>query len=150
MTPNLQAQFSLYNTDYLAWIEATAQQLEQQDLAQVDWENLIEELRDMGRSEHRSLRSNLVVVLTHLLKWQHQPTRRSGSWKGSITEHRRRIREALEESPSLHPHLKNALARCYADAARIAGDETGLSRATFPQVCPYSDAQILDFDWLPD
>lgn len=146
MTPNFQAQFSLYETDYLAWIESTAQQLERQDLASVDWENLIEELKDMGRSERRSIESNLVVVLSHLLKWQHQPALHSGSWRGSITEHRRRIRKALSESPSLSPYLKAILTECYADAVRIAGDETGLPTASFPQSCPYSEAQILDFD----
>jgi hypothetical protein len=43
----------------------------------------------MGRSERRSLESNLIVVLLHLLKWQYQPEKRSGSWEGSIIEHRR-------------------------------------------------------------
>jgi len=33
----------------------------------VDWKNLIEEIEDMGRSERRSLKSNLIVVLVHLL-----------------------------------------------------------------------------------
>jgi hypothetical protein len=149
MTPNLRAKFSLYETDYLAWIEATVQQLERKDLAQVDWENLIEELKDMGRSERRSLESNLVVLLTHLLKWQYQPTMRSGSWKGSITEHRRRLRKALHESPSLRPYFKEILAECYSDAVRIASDETGLSVVSFPQISPHSEAQILDFDFLP-
>jgi hypothetical protein len=150
MTPNLRAKFSLYEIDYLAWIETTVNQLEQQNLAQVDWENLIEELKDMGRSERRRLRSNLVVVLLHLLKWQYQPTMRSRSWRSSITEHRRRIREALEDSPSLQPYLHASLSQCYADAIRLASDETGLSISAFAAECPYSISQTLDMDFLPE
>jgi hypothetical protein len=42
-----------------------------------------------------------VVLLTHPLEWPHQPENRSTSWAGSIVEHRRRIREEIESSPSL-------------------------------------------------
>jgi hypothetical protein len=56
MTTELQSdQSNLYETDYLAWIEKTAEQLKQCDFSSVDWENLIEEIEAMGRSERRSL-----------------------------------------------------------------------------------------------
>ena len=45
----------------------------------VDWANLIEEIEEMSRRERKSLKSNLVVILLHLLKWQYQPEARSGS-----------------------------------------------------------------------
>jgi hypothetical protein len=87
MTTELDAnRQSLYEVDYLRWIETTVERLRVRDYSSVDWENLIEEIEDMGRSERRSLESNLVVVLTHLLKWQFQPKFRSGSWKGSIAD----------------------------------------------------------------
>ena len=89
MTTELEAnRQSLYETDYLKWIDTTIEKLRLQDYSNIDWENLIEEIEDMGRSERKSLKSNLIVVLTHLLKWQYQPEFRSGSWKGSIVEHR--------------------------------------------------------------
>ncbi len=143
-------QPNLYETDYLVWVEKTTEQLKQRDFAAVDWESLIEEIEAMGRSERRSLENNFVVILLHLLKWQYQPDRRSGSWKGSITEHRRRVRKALKESPSLKSYLDDILAECYADAARIASDETGLSTKALPIDCPYPWAQILDADFLPE
>lgn len=85
---------TLYDTDYLQWIETTVEKLQSQDYANVDWENLIEEISDMGRSERRSLKSNLIVILVHLLKWQFQPEKRSGSWEGSIIEHRRCVQRS--------------------------------------------------------
>lgn len=141
---------SLYETDYLKWIETTLENLRVQNYSNIDWENLIEEIDDMARSERRSLKSNLIVVLTHLLKWQYQSEYRSGSWKGSIVEHRRRIREALKESPSLKPYLEEVFAECYSDAVKQASAETGLSVETFPQLCSYKSAEVLDSDFLPE
>jgi hypothetical protein len=139
MTTELEAnRQSLYETDYLKWIDTTIEKLRLQDYSNIDWENLIEEIEDMGRSERKSLKSNLIIVLTHLLKWQYQPEFRSGSWKGSIVEHRRRIREALSDSPSLKPYLEEVFAGGYLDAVEQASAETGLPVETFPQECPYT------------
>jgi Domain of unknown function DUF29 len=79
----------LHATDYVQWIESTVAKLQRQDYANVDWHNLIEEIEEMGRSERKSLKSNFIVVVLHLLKWQYQPQLRGGSWAGSIVEHRR-------------------------------------------------------------
>jgi len=127
---------TLYETDYLQWIETTVEKLRIQDHANVDWDNLIEEIEDIGRSERRILKSNLIVVLVHLLKWQYQLERRSGSWEGSIVEHRRRIMEALNDSPSLQPYLDSIFAECYTQAVKQAKAETGLLLETFARKCP--------------
>lgn len=143
-------QTSLYETDYVGWVEATAKQLRAKDYAQVDWENLIEEIEDMSRRERKALKSNLIVVLLHLLKWQYQPAQRSGSWKGSIREHRRRIKDDLADSPSLKPYLEAFFAGCYDNAREQAADETGLSLGDFPGSCPYTIEQTLKSNFLPD
>ncbi len=151
MTTKLEVdRHKLYDTDYLRWIETTVEKLRIRDYSNVDWENLIAEIEDMGRSERRSLESNLVAILLHLLKWQFQPDRRSGSWKGSIVEHRRRIRKTLKDSPSLKPYLEEILAECYADAVEQASAETGLSVDRFPPSCIYSAVEVLDSEILPD
>jgi len=74
----------------------------------VDWQNLIEEIEEMGRSERKSLKSNFIVIVLHLLKWQYQPQMRGGSWTSSIVEHRRRLGDAIADSPSLEPELQDA------------------------------------------
>lgn len=150
MTTELEPNRHLYETDYLKWIETTVKKLQVQDYSDIDWENLIDEIEDMGRSERRSLKSNLIVILTHLVKWQYQPNFRSGSWKGSIVEHRRRIREALKDSPSLKPYFEEVFAECYSNAVEQASAETGLSVKIFPQLCPYTSAEVLDANFLPD
>jgi len=44
-------------------------------VAALDWENLAEE---------NELKNHLRVLLAHLPKWQHQPTKRSVSWFTTI------------------------------------------------------------------
>ena len=140
---------TLYDRDYLEWINLTLNQLRNQDYTSVDWQNLIEEIEDMGKGERRSLESNLVIVLLHLLKWQFQPQYRTGSWEGSIIEHRRRIRKALGDSPSLKSYLETVLIECYESAVKQAKAETQLPLETFPAICPYNVAEVLDDDFLP-
>ncbi|BBD58586.1 hypothetical protein NIES2109_13620 [Nostoc sp. HK-01] len=139
-----------YEIDYLQWIEATVKKLQSQDYANVDWKNLIEEIADMGRSERRSLKSNLIVILLHLLKWQFQPEHRSGSWEASIIEHRRRVNEALHESPSLKSYIDGIFAECYAQAIKQAKAETGLPIESFPSVCPYKILDVTNDEYLPE
>jgi hypothetical protein len=151
MTTELEASRKpLYETDFLQWLETTVEQLKAQDYTNVDWENLIDEIETMGRNERRSLESNLVVVLHHLLKWQYQPAMRSSSWKGSIAEHRRRIRKALKDSPSLKPYLEEIFEECYVDAVEQAIAETDLPAENFPQSCPYTLLTTLDSGYLPN
>ncbi|NCJ07136.1 DUF29 family protein [Synechococcales cyanobacterium C] len=140
----------LYESDFVRWVETTMAQLLTQDYAQVDWTNLIEELEDMTRRERKSLKSNLIVVLLHLLKWQYQPQFRGGSWRGSMREHRRRINEDLQDSPSLVPFFETVFAECYTQARAQAADETELPLGTFPIQCPYTPEQVLNPDYLPN
>ncbi|MGF1518171.1 MAG: DUF29 domain-containing protein [Nodosilinea sp.] len=149
MPPARPALASLYEADYLSWIEATAAALKRQDYGVIDWENVVEEIEDMGRRERQSLKSNLVVLLLHLLKWQFQPDKQSNSWKASIVEHRQRLQNRLEDSPSLRPYLETIFDKCYADAVERAAAETGLPETDFPQKCPYAIGQILTKGFLP-
>lgn len=145
---------SLYETDYLAWIELTVAKLRSPDLAKlnpdIDWENLIEEIEDMGKSSRNSLKSNLRIILLHLLKWQYQSDRRSRSWQSSIIQHRLRIYDAFVESPSLKRYFAEVFDDAYSGAIQLASSETGLAQKTFPKVCPYSQNQVLDADFLPN
>jgi hypothetical protein len=85
----------------------------------------------------------------HLLKYQYQPEKRTNSWLSSIREHRRRLKKALQTSPSLKNYLQDNLAETYDDSRDIAAIETGLDLDVFPKDCPYSVEQILNPDYLP-
>ena len=95
---------SLYERDFCLWLEQQATLLREGRFDELDLANLIEEIEAMARRDKKAIKSNLVVLLTHLLKHQFQPEQRSSSWRGSIVEHRQRLRDDFEESPSLRPH----------------------------------------------
>ncbi len=143
MNPKLEPALKLYDTDFALWIEQTAQLMRDHAFDQVDWENVIEEIESLGRSDKRALRSQVTRVIMHLLKWDYQPECRSNSWRGSIVEGHTQIEELLQDSPSLKPYLAQVLAKCYGNAVEQAGAETGLPINTFPVECPYTIDEVL-------
>ncbi|MCM0592325.1 MAG: DUF29 domain-containing protein [Gloeotrichia echinulata IR180] len=148
-SPNTSCS-QLYDQDFYLWIQTNIELLQQGRLTELDLENLIEELTTMGRSEKKATRSNLEVVLMHLLKYRYQAEKRSGSWRATIREHRKRLRLAFVESPSLQPYFYEVFSECYDHARLLAADETELHLATFPQQSPFTPEQVLDPDFLPE
>ncbi len=97
----------------------------------------------MGRSQFDSLVSMWRVILLHMLKFDHQPDKRTRSWTVSIRTHRNRAADILDDNPGLKSRLDEALVRAYRDARQEASAETGLSLKLFPKECPYSRAELL-------
>lgn len=145
MTTNLMKYDlkKLYDTDYHQWLENNLQLLKSNLLTEVDLENIIEELESLGRSEKAALKSNLWVLIMHLLKWEYQPEKRSQSWRYTIIEHRRRILTLFEGAPSLKRFFEDILTETYLKAVEDASEETGLPLEHFPRENPYSLEQIL-------
>ena len=134
---------SLYDRDFYLWIQATAQQLKEGQFNEIDIPNLIEEIESMGRSEKRELKSRLIVLLMHLLKWQYQPEKRSESWRSTISEQRICIEGLLEDSPSLKPLISEVFDDCYQKARLKAADETGIKLNFFPKESPFTLEETL-------
>ena len=141
---------SLYERDFYLWLEQQAARLREGRLDQLDVANLLEEIGDMGRSEKRAIEGNLVVLLDLSAQVPIQPDHRSSSWRGSIVEHRRRLRKLFRESPSLLPIARAMFSECYADSCEQAAAESGLSPDSFPAEPPFTLEQILDPKYLPD
>ena len=139
-----------YEKDFHAWTLTNAALLRQQRFAEIDVDNIAEELENMGRSERHELVNRLAVLLAHLLKWRFQPTRRGNSWKYTIEEQRRRIKRLLDENPSLGSRLEKAFENAYGDAILIAAREMDCDKNTFQSACPFTRKQALDYDYWPD
>ena len=144
-----QKQTSLYNRDFYLWTQQQIEVLRNKNYAAIDLVNLIEEIEDMGRSEKKAVGSNLRVVLLHLLKYKYQPSKRSDSWENSIIEHRIRLMEDFEASPSLKRHCEAVFQKQYQYARKQAAVETRLSLNTFPSESPFTLTEVLDIDFLP-
>jgi hypothetical protein len=146
---NLKKANLLYEQDYYLWLEQTVNLLEAQKFNEIDLVNLIEEIKDVGKSEKRAINSNLRILLMHLLKYQYQSEKLSNSWLFTIVEHRKRIQESLEISPSLQAYYYEVFPKSYQDARELAAAETGLNINLFPQTPIFSPEDVLNSGYLP-
>lgn len=139
----------LYERDFVRWTEDQAAALRAGRLDALDLENLAEEIESLGGRDRRELKSRIVVLVMHLLKWRHQPDRRTGSWESTIRTQRREIEQILQQSPSLRREVGSGAADGYPTARRNAAAETGLALDIFPEACPFSEEQVLADEWWP-
>ncbi len=96
------ARKSLYESDFLLWTQDTVAKIKARDFDHLDFENLIEEIEALGRSEKNELASRLETLLAHCLKrlYVNMPQEFNG-WERTIREQRRRLTQALRKTPSL-------------------------------------------------
>lgn len=113
------ARKSLYESDYLLWTQETIAKLKARDFDHVDFENLIEEIEDLGRSYRDELESRLDVLLSHILKRLYVPLANDyNGWERTIREQRKQIRRRLEKSPSLKNYLPEVFDNIWQDVIK--------------------------------
>lgn len=148
ISQSVTTQNNLYEQDFYLWIQATAEHLKEGNFDRIDIPNLVEEIESMGRSEKRELKSRLIVLLMHILKWEYQPEKRSQSWCSTITEQRICIEGLLEDSPSLQPLILEVFDDCYQKARQNAAEETGIKLNLFPKESPFTVEEALKVSFL--
>ena len=133
-----------YDNDFAGWAEDTARAICDGRWSDIDRRHLADEVADLARRERRAIRSRYTVLFLHLLKQRYQPMKASPSWEASILEQRIRLRELLEENPSLATvsETSDAMARAYRLARVQAVRETGFRIDTFPVELPFSNEDI--------
>ena len=141
--PPDQATRSRYGDDLYTWVQEQIALLRAGRLTEIDALNVAEELSDVGNEQLDKLESAIAVLTQHLLKWDHQPDRRSRSWELSIREQRRRITRVLKKNPGLSPLIPEAILDGYADGRDRALVETDLPDSRMPEACPYSFEQMM-------
>jgi len=140
-----------HDCDLYSWAVEQAALLRAGRLAEVDALNLAEEIDDVGNEQYDKLESAIRVILLHLLKWDHQPKRRSRSWWLSIQVQRNKVGKVLRKNPGLKPHIDEAVAESYADARLQAAVQMHLDEENIPLRCPYSWNEIMErpIRWPP-
>jgi hypothetical protein len=144
------ARYADYRTDFQQWSVDQAGLLRSGNVHAIDLPNVIEELESMGREQEHALASSYRVLLMHLLKWAHQPARRTRSWSNTIGRERANIEDREDMNRSLAARAGELVDWAYPRAVRDASRETGLPKAAFPETCPYSLDQLRDPDFLPE
>ena len=150
MASNLMAPpaAALYQEDFVLWTQGMARLIENRQTEGLDWDNLAEEIRDLGNSFKSAMSSHLENLLNHLIKWELQPQRRTRSWEDTISNSRREIDFLADRTPSLKRHLLESFDNAYTRACRYALRETRLP-ATTP-IGLWSPEQVLDPGFLPE
>lgn len=147
---SLPKRLTPIDTDYARWADEQAALLRAGKYDLLDLQNLAEEVEGLARSDKYELDSRMEVLLQHLLKWQFQPAKRKGAWKGTIVEQRIRIARVISQSPSLRAYPLVNLHGNFVLGRNAAITETRLPESSFPETCPYTIEQILDPDFLPE
>ncbi|MBN3960727.1 DUF29 domain-containing protein [Nostoc sp. NMS8] len=139
---------TLYESNYLQWLEETIKGLKNRQLGDIDYENLIEELEDLAKNEKRRVRSLLEQIIRHLLLYQYwdlEKPRNANHWAAEIISFRNQLNEDL--SANLRNHLEENFNIIYSNALDYVKAKTNLTN--LPELCAYTLEQILDKNWLP-
>ncbi|MBV9749687.1 MAG: DUF29 domain-containing protein [Acetobacteraceae bacterium] len=140
---------NVYEADFYAWANEQATLLREGRFGEADIANIAEEIEGLARTEKRELVNRLAVLLTHLFKWHSQPSHRGRSWQLTVREQRARLRNHLEDNPSLKSKLADAMRDAYELALLAAQRETGLGEEAFPAQNPWPIEDVLAEDFLP-
>src|SRR6266851_3426146 len=104
----------LYEHDYYAWVGEQVRALRGRRLEDIDFENVAEEIEDLGKSEKWSIESHLETLIEHLLKLAYTRgtvrTRNARLWEGTVKLARSKVRRRLAQSPSLRGKMDELFA----------------------------------------
>ncbi|MEA5616655.1 DUF29 domain-containing protein [Cronbergia sp. UHCC 0137] len=145
VTTNLQ---QLYQTDDYLWLLETIELLKQNRLNEVDLDNLIEELEDLGSEKKNAVESFLEQIIRHLLLlhyWTEEYERNGHHWQAEIVNFRNQLKRRL--TGNLLNHLTKEMLEIYADALEYVKVKTKF-QVDFPEKCPYTLEQLLNKDYL--
>lgn len=124
-----------YDQDLALWVEQTVTLLKAKDYAEVDWENLIEELEGLTRSDKRELENHLVTLFEHALKRRYVPLSDCyRGWEATLSRTQKQILRVLRDSPSLNNYVLEIIEECYQDSLKNMRKEYD---AVFPDSFPF-------------
>jgi hypothetical protein len=148
MTHAKQSLSSIYEEDYQQWLDNTVLLLKNRQVDSLDYEHLIEELEALGREQKNAVESLVIQIIQHLLFYQYWSSEREDNerhWRGELIGFRTQLE--LRLTTNLRNHLSNRLDYLYGKAKKMAEVKTDLK---LPSASPYTLADILDEDWLPE
>ncbi|MFZ8785691.1 DUF29 domain-containing protein [Thermocrinis sp.] len=70
MRQTTQSIKELCEKDFYLWVQENLKLLKNREYDLVDWENLLEEIEDMGQRHYDAMVSYMAVIMEHLYKWE--------------------------------------------------------------------------------
>ena len=148
----------LYDEDFWAWTRQQAEALRHRDFAAVEWENLIKEVQDLGRSRERAWTSYCKNVLSQMLKIEHSRSREACErWRSKIWTWRDEMHDEHVENGGMKAKFPDMLANAWRKGRRIAVNKLAGSgrhirrhrriwEARIPEECPYGLMDVIAYD----
>jgi hypothetical protein len=140
---------SEYDNDILSWSEHQSALLRrlaagEQVNAEIDWENVAEEVESVGREQLHAVESLLLQALIHMLKAQAWPEARDAPvWLADAINFR--AQAANRFAPSMRQRID--LARVYRQACRaVPRSIDGVVPLPIPETCPLGLDALLSED----
>jgi hypothetical protein len=133
--------------DYVAWLEEQVHKLKTHNFAQLDLDNLVEELEALVRNERSAIKSFTYQIIVHLLLiqyWTGESQRNKNHCKAEIDNFQFQLSDKM--TTNFKNFLNDELPRIYIKARKAAIDKTGLNSDRFPETCPYSLDEIIGMD----
>lgn len=127
----------LHDRDFNLWIEKTIEAVKNKDVNNMDWDNLLEEIEDMGASQKRALDSYVQRLIEHILKlkyWHSERTRNERGWRSEVVNFRNRIKRILKKNPSLKNYLESEYLDNYNDALSTMSEYFEISEKSIIEV----------------
>lgn len=129
----------IYETDFYQWTIEQAKALKERNFDNFDWENIIEEIEALGRSEYSAVVSLLRREIEHRLKIDYVPLPECRKkWQTEVLAFKKNIKPKF--APSMKSKLENQLADIYQDALEIVAFKYEVD---LPTQCPYSLEDLL-------
>jgi hypothetical protein len=134
----------LYDQDFYLWAKETAAAIRSGRIAEVDLENVAEEIEGLANRDYREVYSRLRRILEHKLKLCLVRgiflDRNRHGWETSVRTQQDDLRVLLEASPSLRRHIPELISKAYGKAV---GTVTALLDRPAPPQCPWTVDEIL-------
>lgn len=100
-----------------------AEALRRRDVDAIDWDNVIEEVECMGRSERSSWTNHCGRAIEHLIRlepWPEPDPLVGSSWKRSVRKARLEMRGTIEVDPGLKTRKHEILRTAWKKGRRCA------------------------------
>lgn len=138
----MKSNVSLYNADIFLWSETQGALLKRRDTNGLDWENLAEEISDVGRSQLHAVESHIVMALLHDLKVEAWPLSRDiDHWLAESRGHRADARRHY--TPSMQRRID--IEKLYREALyRMPATIYDTLPLPVPETCPITLIDIIE------
>ena len=164
METRAQNPKELYEKDFYLWVQENLRLLEEKKYDLVDWENLLEEIRDLGEWYVDRAIDLMADILKNLYRWENFREDTGSKWVKSINNARNELDLILMRQPSVKAKAQENVQTAWELAVQSLIDwfeepknhqkaKSCFGRfptqEDFPKECPYSFQQILEYEpWV--